>query len=319
MILAVALANVVGVRVGALLTESLTFLKVGTLLFIAVWGIGLGLGNWSHFLPLVHPRPGSKPFGTAIGGGLMSAFFAFGGWWDLSKLGGEVKNPRRTLPRALIIGILTVTGVYLATSAVFLYLVPLDKVTSGETFAAQAGDVLFGRTGAVVFSSIVIVSVLGSMAAIMMSAPRVYYAMARDGVFLSAAAGTHPRFGTPVRAITLQAAVASLLVAVGSFGQIVAYFIFVTVAFVALTVLGLLVLRKKHPAPPYYRTPGYPFTCILFVALMCLLLLILALNNPVQALVGTAVVALGAALYPLIARRTGSANLGEAMPADEHP
>src|SRR5262249_8525919 len=99
-ILAVALANVVGVRVGALLTESLTFLKVGTLLFIAVWGIGLRLGDWSHFVPMLHQRPGSAPLGAAIGEGLMSAFFAFGGWWDLSKLGGEVKNARRTLPRA---------------------------------------------------------------------------------------------------------------------------------------------------------------------------------------------------------------------------
>jgi len=249
----------------------------------------------------------------------MSAFFAFGGWWDLSKLSGEVKNPRRTLPRALIIGIVTVTGVYLATSTVFLYLVPLDSVTSGETFAAQAGDALFGRIGAVVLSTIVIISVLGSIAAIIMSAPRVYYAMARDGLFPSSAAVPHPRFGTPVRAIALQAAVASLLVVLGSFGQIVAYFIFVTVAFVALTVAGLLVLRKKNPSRLYYCTPGYPLTCILFVVLMSLLLVILAVNNPVQALVGTCVVGLGSAVYPLIGRRTGSTSLSEAMAADEQP
>jgi APA family basic amino acid/polyamine antiporter len=305
-ILGVALANVFGVRFGAFLTESLTLLKLGTLIFLAGWALGLQRGDWSHFEPLVQQRPGSAPLSIAIGGGLMSAFFAFGGWWDVSKLGGEVKDPARTLPRALILGILTVTLVYLATSAIFLYLVPVERVTSGETFAAQAGEALFGPVGGLVFSCIVIVSVLGSMAAMMMAAPRVYYAMARDGLFLSAAAVPHSRFGTPIYAIGLQAAVASILVASGTFGQIVAYFIFVTVAFVALTVAGLFVLRKKDQARLSYKTPGYPATAIIFVALMFLLLIILAARNPAQALIGAGVVGVGALVYPWTARRANS-------------
>ena len=325
-ILGVALANVFGVRFGALLTESLTLLKLGTLIFLAGWALGLQRGDWSHFEPLVQQRPGSASLSIAIGGGLMSAFFAFGGWWDVSKLGGEVKDPRRTLPRALILGILTVTLVYLATSAVFLYLVPVERVTSGETFAAQAGAALFGPIGGLVLSCIVIVSVLGSMAAMMMAAPRVYYAMARDGLFLSAAAVPHPRFGTPIYAIGLQAAVASVLVVSGTFGQIVAYFIFVTVAFVALTVAGLFVLRKKHQAPLSYRTPGYPATAIIFVALMFLLLIVLAARNPAQALIGAGVVVVGAFVYPWTVRRANSGYTppsatvdGEALGAEATP
>src|SRR5215471_17585846 len=165
-ILGVALANVFGVRFGAMLTEALTLLKLGTLVFIVVWALGLQRGDWSHFQPLVQQRPGSAPLGAAIGVGLVSAFFAFGGWWDVSKLSGEVKDPARALPRALILGILTVTLVYITTSAVFLYLVPVERVTSGETFAAQAGEALFGPIGGLVFSCIVIVSVLGSIAAV---------------------------------------------------------------------------------------------------------------------------------------------------------
>ena len=148
--------------------------------------------------------------GAAVG--VVSAFFSFGGWWDVSKLAGEVRDPGRTLPRALLLGLLAVTAVYIVVSAVFLYLVPLDKVTSDQTFVAQAGEVLFGPTGGVVFAAIVIICLVGSLSALIIFAPRVYYAMANDGLFLKAVARTHPRFGTPANAIAIQGSIASLLV-----------------------------------------------------------------------------------------------------------
>src|SRR5205814_10223806 len=125
------------------------------------------------------------------------------------------------LPRALAYGVVIVTFVYILTSAVFIYLVPLGQVTSGETFAAQAGEVLFGRVGGRVFSLVVVVAVLGSLAAVVMSAPRVYFAMARDGVFFPSIAVLHKRYETPARAIALQAVLASVLVIAGSFNEIV--------------------------------------------------------------------------------------------------
>ncbi len=120
------------------------------------------------------------------------------------------------------------------TSAIFLYLVPLERVTSGETFAAQAGEALFGLAGGRVVAGIVVVAVVGSLLAL----PRVYYAMAQDGVFFKAVGAVHPRFGTPARAIALAAALAPVLVASGTFNQIVSYFVFVTVLFVGLTMSG---------------------------------------------------------------------------------
>ena len=150
------------------------------------------------------------------------------------------------------------TVVYILTSAAFIYLVPLEQVTSAETFAAQAGEVLFGRMGGQVLSGIVIVAVLGSLAAVVMSAPRVYFAMARDGLFIPAAASIHPRFQTPARAIAIQAALASMLVLVGTFNTIISYFIFVVVIFIALTVAALFVLRRKANDATSYRAPGYP-------------------------------------------------------------
>jgi APA family basic amino acid/polyamine antiporter len=262
-----------------------------------VFGFAMGLGSWDHFLPFVAQRPGSTPMPGALAGGLVAAFFSYGGWWDTAKLAGEVKEPGRTLPRALALGVAVVTLVYILTSAAFLYLVPLEGVTSGQAFAAQAGQVLFGAAGGKVFAAVVVISVLSSLAGFMMAAPRVYFAMAQDGVFPRSVAEVHPRFGTPARAIVVQAALAIALVLLGSFSQIVAYFLFATVLFIGLTVAALFVARRTPVEPGTYRTPGYPVTPVLFLLLTAVLLFLLAARNPLQAGLGMAAVALGWPVY----------------------
>lgn len=301
-VVVLAAINIRGLRIGASLLRWLTILKLALLSFLLLWGFGFQLGNWSNFSPFLSLRAHSAPLLAGLAGGLVGAFFSFGGWWDVTKLAGEVREPARTLPRALLGGVLIVTLVYILTSAVFIYLAPLDAVTSGETFAAQAGEVLFGKAGGQVFSAIVIVAVLGSLAAIIMPAPRVYFAMARDGLFLPAAASLHPRFGTPARAIALQALLASLLVAFGGFNEIISYFIFVVVIFIALTVASLFVLRRKQSGDQSYRTPAYPFTPIVFLLLVGLLLVLLGSNNPKQSFLGVGVVLLGVPVYYLLFR-----------------
>ena len=303
-----AVVNVLGVRLGGGLLRWLTFVKLALLLFLILWAIICRLGDWSNFTPFISQRAGSTPLLGALAGGMVAAFFSFGGWWDVTKLGGEVREPEKTLPRALIYGVGIVTLVYVLTSAVFFYLVPLETVTSGETFAAQAGEVLFGKAGAQVFSGIVIVAILGSLAALIMSGPRVYFAMARDGLFFPAAASLHPRFGTPARAIALQALLASILVALGSFNQIIGYFIFVVVIFIALTVAGLFLLRRKSSTQPGYLTPGYPVTPIVFLLLVAVLLVLLGSSNPKQSMLGVGVVALGVPVYYVFFRRRLAGN-----------
>lgn len=298
-----ATVSVAGVRLGAGLMQWLTAFKLGALGLIAALPLVLRLGDWSHFVPFVAQRPGADPLPGALAPGLVGAFFAFGGWWEIAKLAGEARDPARTLPRALALGVAAVTAVYLLTSAVFVYLVPLERVTSGEGFAAQAGEVLFGPAGGRVFAAIVVVAVLGSLLALLMALPRVYYAMARDGVFLKAVAALHPRFGTPARAIALQAALASLLVLLGTFNQILSYFVFVTVLFVALTVAGLFVLRRRDRAAAAYRTPGYPVTPLIFLVLVAVLLVLLAGHNPLQAALGAGIVGLGLPVYFVAFRR----------------
>jgi APA family basic amino acid/polyamine antiporter len=321
-ILAGALVNMAGARLGAGVISTLAVLKLGALGVIVAAGFALGRGSWSHFVPFVARPEGAVPLGAALGGGFVAAFFAFGGWWEAAKLTGEVRNPGRTMPRALTAGVAIVTAAYVLTSAAFLYLVPLDAVTSDEAFAAQAGEVLFGRTGGVVLAAIVIVSVAGSLLAIQMMLPRLYYAMSRDGLFPESLGRLHPTRGTPVRAILLQAVLASALVALGSFDTIVAYFIFVTVAFIGLTVAGPWRLNRlgtfgrvrsgsDRLLPGSAGSSGSPgalgasmlIPAVVFVVLVGVLLLLVAVNRPMQALAGVAIVLAGLPVYAWIDRR----------------
>jgi basic amino acid/polyamine antiporter, APA family len=306
-ILAIAAVNIAGLRLGSGLMQGLTALKLGALALIAILAFALHAGSWSNFVPFVAQRAGSDPLPMALAAGLVGAFFAFGGWWEIPKLAGEAQDPARTVPRALAIGVTIITAIYMMTSAVFLYLVPLERVTSGETFAAQAGEALFGPAGGRVFSGVVIVAVLGSLLGLLMALPRVYYAMASDGVFFKTVAAVHPRFGTPARAIAIQAAIASLYVALGTFNQIIGYFVFVTVLFVGLTVAGLFRIRRRAPAASY-RTWGYPATPVVFLALVAVVLFLVAVRSPLQAALGVGIVALGAPVYYLLFRRRLTAN-----------
>jgi APA family basic amino acid/polyamine antiporter len=308
--------NIFSIRVSAGFLRWVTWLKLGLLGFLTVWAVVFRLGSWSNFVPFVAQRHGSMPLAPALGVGLVGAFFSFAGWWDVGKIAGEVRDPGRNLPRALLFGVLAVTAVYIVVSAVFLYLVPLEKVTSDQTFVAQAGEVLFGPTGGVVFAAIVIICLLGSLAALIMFAPRVYYAMASDGLFLKAVARTHPRFGTPANAIAIQGCIASLLVFAGSFEQIISYALFIVILFLGITVAGLFVLRPWQQAgESVILTPGYPLTPLAFLTLVALMLILVAARTPRAALLGVVVVLAGLPVYEVFqSRKAGAPVVGEPKP-----
>ena len=305
-ILLVAAVNALGLRVAGPLLEVATVLKLALIALLVLAGFASGRGDWAHFGAAEAPA-GSLPGGLAAA--TVAAFFCFAGFWDVAKVAGEVREPSRTLPRALSIGVATVTLVYVLVSAVFLYLVPLDAATSSEAFVGRIGEALFGGAGGRLFAGVVVVAVLGSLVAVLMAAPRVYYAMARDGLFPASVGRLHPRSGVPARGILVQALLASALVAVGNFGEIIAYFMFVTLGFVAFTVAGLF--RLPRPAPGAYRVPGYPWTPAAFLTLLAVLLGLIAGAGTRQAAVGCLVVALGVPVHRLLLRtRRGPAPRG---------
>ncbi len=290
--------NIVGARIGAGFLRALTVLKIATLLFIILFGFGGGFGNWGNFSPFVSmPADGVGAFAA----GIVGAFFAFAGWWEVTRIAGEVEDPERTVPRALTIGVVAITFLYILTSAVFYYLVPPASVTSDETFAAQAGVAMFGPAGGAVFAAVVIVSVLGTLFAYLMVSPRVYYAMAKDGLFFRSFGELHPRFGTPHRASLIQIGLACALILTGTFNEIIGYFFFVVVLFIALVVAGLFKIRKTDFAG--YKTPLFPFTPIFFLLVTGIVLLMIAMRSPLQTAVGTAVVLLGIPVHSLFFAR----------------
>jgi APA family basic amino acid/polyamine antiporter len=293
-ILAIAALSAIGTRLAAGTLVLITALKLALLGVTVGWGFAAGGVAWERVLPSLGRPAGAAPLLAALAGGFVSAFFSFGGWWEAARMAGEVRDPQRTLPRAFILGIAIVTTVYVLTSAVFLGLVAGGEAATADAFAAQVGERLFGHAGGTVLALCVVVSVLGSLGAVMLGAPRLYFALGQDGLFPARLARLHPRFGTPAAAIGVQAALAVLLVAVGTFDDIVAYFVFVTVAFIAASVAGLYRLPE---AAAGFRTPMRRFTPAVFGGLCAVLLALLLAGKPTQALLGVAVVSLGAPVY----------------------
>ncbi|HEY8561445.1 MAG TPA: amino acid permease [Pyrinomonadaceae bacterium] len=294
-VMILGLINILGAKVGANFLKVLTVLKIGTLIFIIAYGFLGGFGDWRNFTPF-YDVP-DDAFG-ALAGGVVAAFFAFAGWWEVTRIAGEVENPNVNLPKALALGVLSITLIYILTSAVFFYLVPLANVTDNETFAAQAGEVLFGKTGGVVFAAIVIVSVLATLLAYLMFAPRVYYAMAKDGLFFRAFGELHPRFETPHRATIIQMVFAAMLILSGTFEQIISYFFFIVVFFIALTVAGIFRIHEREFSG--YKTFLYPLTPVFFLLITGFVLLLIALKDPLRSFLGAAVVLSGLPVYYLI-------------------
>jgi len=318
-IAALAVVNILGVALGSRVLGVLAALKLGLLGFLVVWGFALGRGDWSNLTPFWSQRPGSEPLFQGLGAALILAFISLAGWWDVSKIAGEVRDPRRTLPRALVLGLSIVTVVYIAVSAVFLYLVPPARIASNDqAFAALAGDALFGRTGEVVFAAIVVISVAGSLAAVLMASPRVYYAMARDGLFFQHLATVDPRRGTPARAIAIQVALATALALSGSFEQVLSYFMVPTMALLALTVAAVFVLRRRSPDQHPLAIPGYPVSPLLFLVPILVVIVLKMMGDPLRTSIGLLVVALGVPVSGwVVSQRRSAGETNADRPPDE--
>jgi APA family basic amino acid/polyamine antiporter len=245
---------------------------------------------------------------------MISSFISFGGWWDASKLAGEMRDPRRDLPRALVLGVSLVTIAYIAISAVFLYLVPPARIGSDEAFLALVGEALFGAPGGKIFAAIVIVSVLGSLAAMLMASPRVYYAMARDGLFFAAFAAVDPTRGTPARAVAVQALLATILALTGSFEEILAFVMVPTLGFLALSVAAVFVFRHGRDASTPLATAGYPVSPPVFLVPVVALIVLVALRNPLRAVIGLLIVLVGVLVSGLVVAHYRRAEVNGSLP-----
>ncbi len=189
---------------------------------------------------------------------IAAGLFAYGGWHMVTYTAGETKDPARTIPRALLIGTLIVTACYAGLNAIYLRVLPLEAVRGSSRVAAEAADALLGGGGASIMAALVMISTFGAVNGIILVGPRVYYSMARDGLLFRSVAAVHPVFGTPHRAIVLQAIWSSALALTNTYGALFSRVIYTEWIFFALMAAGLMRLRRRPDYRPSYRIAGYP-------------------------------------------------------------
>jgi amino acid transporter len=269
--------NYVGVRTSSLVLNLTTLAKYGGLLFIILLALAIGLPRTGgHFTPAA--PPGSFHV-AAFGLALVSVLWAFDGWADLSFVSGEVRDPRRVLPRAIIIGTLAVIAIYLLANVAYLAVMPVEEIRTSKLVAADVAQRLIGAPGVVFVAVTVMLSTFGTLNATLLTAPRVFFAMADDGLFFRPVARVHPRFGTPYVAILLATGLGVLFVLLRTFEQLADIFVTAIVPFYALAVASIFVLRRRAGYAPPFRTPGYPVVPALFI-LATLFLLANAILDP---------------------------------------
>jgi APA family basic amino acid/polyamine antiporter len=263
-IVLVAAVNYRGIQLGALIQNASTFFKVAALLLLIILGFALPHDpapavSAASAAPAIAPLAG---FGIA----LVAILWAYDGWADLSFVGGEVKDPQRVLPRALLLGTATVVVLYLGAIAVYWHVVPLDRMAGSPLIAADAAQAIMGRGGVVFVSLAIMISTFGTLNGSMMTGPRIFFAMADDRLFFRRLAEVHPRFGTPALCIVLAAVLGVIYVSIRQFAELADQFIIGIWPFYALGVAAVFVLRRRLPdATRPYRVLGYPAVPALFL------------------------------------------------------
>lgn len=263
--------NYVGVRFAATVSNITVAAKYGGLVFIVVvaFAIGLPATHAANFTPAVPPGSFTLPmFGLA----LVSTLWAFDGWADLAYNAGEVRDPGRNLPRALIGGTLAVIVIYLLANLAYLAVLPIETMRHSKLVAADVAQAVIGPAGVVFVSATVMISTFGTLNTVLFTSPRVFFAMADDGLFFKPVAKVHPRFGTPYVAITMTAGLGVMYVLFFSFERLADAFVTAFLPFYLLAVAAVFRLRRRPGYAPSFRVPLYPFVPLLFIASVLYLL-----------------------------------------------
>ncbi|HSE40888.1 MAG TPA: amino acid permease [Acidobacteriota bacterium] len=292
----VALVNYFGIHRGAILQNISTVLKSAALLILVVLGLTIGRSSGIPVTEIFsqHSTVQLSAFFLA----LVSILWAYDGWADLSFVGGEVRDPHRTMPRALVVGTAFVVILYLAANFTYLSLIPMSQMRGAELVAADVAMILFGSIGVVFVSAAIAVSTFGTLNGSMMTAPRIFFAMAEDGMFPKKIAKIDPETKAPTGAILLTAALGIIFVSIRTFTDLANQFVIGIWPFYALAVAAVFVLRRTRPDMDRpYRVWGYPFVPILFLLGSLLLLGNYLINEPLSFGIDLLLIVLGVPFY----------------------
>jgi basic amino acid/polyamine antiporter, APA family len=307
-IVAVTWINVVGLRSGAILQNLATWAKFVAMAAFVILGFAIGKGDWRHFAaaPGQSLSLGLSPgqLVSAFGVALIAVFWAYDGWVYITWVSGEVKDPRRNVPLAMVLGVIAVGIIYMAMNMTYVYAMPLSEVTKHETIAHAAATALFSPAAAVWLSALIAVSCFGAMASVTLSGARVYYAMARDGAFFQKMAQVHPKWRTPAFSLIGQGIWGAILTVSGRYDQLYTYVMFGMVLSYTMTVVGMFILRWKRPdIERSYRCTGYPWLPAIYVVIGAAWTLNTIFTRPKESLAGTIIVLIGVPGYLYWKRR----------------
>lgn len=291
--------NYLGVVFGGAVQTVVTFVKIASILILSALLFIFGNGSFSNvFTGFQIPAETMNNLIPVIGLALAGAFWAYDGWNNVTFVAGEVKNPQRNVPLALLYGTLIVMAVYVLINIAFLYVLPSDEMSKSPLVAATAAEKIFGLYGASIISIAVIISTFGALNGSILATARVQFAMARDKLFFSPLGKIHPKFGTPHVSLVIQGIWSAVLVLSGSFDTITDYVIFAAWMFYMLGAAGVFVLRKKIPDTPRpYKVWGYPIVPAIFVAFSFLFLINTIISDSQDAAMGSILILSGLPIY----------------------
>lgn len=291
--------HLAGAGAGGALQRTLTVLKVGAILLLIAAGLMVGRGDWAHFTPSdTHPVPGIGPYVVS----LIFALYAYSGWNAAAYLAGEITDPARTIPRTMIGGTLFVALLYLILNGFYFYALPVTELAKPPLLpvADKSARALLGLEAGRFLTAMLCLSIAGAVSAMVWAGPRVYYAMAQDGLIPSLFANSPGRQQTPINAILLQSLWASALILSGSFERLVIYSGTVLMIFSALAVGAVPILRRREPdLPRPYRTPLYPLVTGFYILVSAVIVGTALYERPVEGGLGIATVLAGTPLYLL--------------------
>jgi len=292
-----------GIKYGARIQNVLTILKIALIMILLIAGFASGKGDISNFSKGGSIAPGLTGWKT-IGLSLMWIMFAYSGWNASTYIGAEIKNPSKTLPRSLIYGTLIVILLYLGLNALYVYGINPEKMKGVISVGGLAMGNLFGRSADILFSLLIAFALFSSLSAFIIIGPRVYYSMAKDGLFFKSAGRIHKKFQVPSNSIIFQCVIAVIMVLSGTFEQVLTYMGFALGIFPILAVFGVIKLRRDKPEA--MRLPGYPFTQFVYILAGLLILVLSYAERPLESSVASLTVIIGIPVYYIFKKRNGS-------------
>ncbi len=292
-----SVVNYLGVKLGAWVQNIFTFLKVAALAGLIVLTFIAGHSAPNAFKPLL-PDQFSFNLLSAFGVAMVAALWAYDGWNNTTYVAAEVREPQKNIPLALFVGTSLVVIIYLAANWAYAYVLPISAIAGSTLVAADAMKTFLGPIGGAFISAAVMISTFGTVNGMILSGPRVTYAMAQDKIFFKGMGTVHPRFRTPHISVAVQGVWSALLTLSGRFDQLFTYVIFAAWIFYAMTTGGVFVLRKKWPhVERPYKTWGYPWIPILFILVSILFVINTLITDPRDSLFGLIIVAFGVPVY----------------------